>query len=73
MPRYIRSGENMLQDAIASVDDYKFEIEVSLAKQLGAKPLPFKGMDSKHACSTHHINTYTHSHLHIHREQGPSV
>ena len=37
----------MLQDAIASVDDYEFEIETALAKQLGAKPLPFPGMDSK--------------------------
>ena len=37
----------MLQDAIASVDDYEFDIETALARQLGAKPLPFPGMDSK--------------------------
>lgn len=37
----------MLQDAIASVDDYEFEIESALARQLGSKPLPFPGMDSK--------------------------
>ena len=37
----------MLQDAISSVDDYEFEIENALARQLGAKPLPFPGMDSK--------------------------
>lgn len=36
----------MLQDAIASVDDYDFEIEHALVKQLGARPLPFPGMDS---------------------------
>lgn len=37
----------MLQDAIASVDDYEFDIETALARQLGAKPLPFPGMDSE--------------------------
>lgn len=37
----------MLQDAIASVDDYEFEIEHALGKQLGARPLPFPGMDSE--------------------------
>ena len=36
----------MLQEAIASVEDYDFEIESILAKQLGAVPLPFPGMDS---------------------------
>ena len=40
----------MLQDAISSVDDYEFEIENALARQLGAKPLPFPGMDSEHYC-----------------------
>ena len=37
----------MLQDIVASVNDSEFEIEDALAKQLGAKPMPFPGMDSK--------------------------
>ena len=37
----------MLQDVISNVDDYEFEIEQYLSKQLGAIPLPFPGMDSK--------------------------
>lgn len=36
----------MLQEVIAGVDDYSFEIEDALDKQLGARPLPFPGMDS---------------------------
>ena len=36
-----------MQERIAPVDDYQFDIEVALSKQLGAKPLPFVGMDSK--------------------------
>lgn len=39
----------MLQEAIASVEDYDFEIESILAKQLGAVPLPFPGMDKNKA------------------------
>lgn len=37
----------MLQEYIASVEDYDFEIEQLLADQVGAIPLPFPGMDSK--------------------------
>lgn len=36
-----------MQERVASVDDYQFDIEIALSKQLGAKPLPFVGMDSK--------------------------
>ena len=36
-----------LQDLVGNVDDYEFEIEAFLAKQLGARPMPFPGMDSK--------------------------
>ena len=36
-----------MQERVAPVDDYQFDIEVALSKQLGAKPLPFVGMDSK--------------------------
>jgi cleavage and polyadenylation specificity factor subunit 4 len=39
----------MLQDAISNVDDYEFDIEHYLAKQLGAIPLPFPGMDKNKA------------------------
>lgn len=35
-----------MQERVAPVDDYQFDIEIALAKQLGAKPLPFVGMDS---------------------------
>lgn len=38
---------NMLQDVVASVDDTDFEIEDALDKQLGSRPMPFPGMDSK--------------------------
>ena len=37
----------MLAAVVASVDDYEFDIEEALAKQLGARPMPFTGMDSK--------------------------
>lgn len=37
----------MLQDVVASVDDTDFEIEDALDKQLGSRPMPFPGMDSK--------------------------
>ena len=62
----------MLQEAIASVEDYDFEIESILAKQLGAVPLPFPGMDSM---LYYHIEIHTQldlNHLH-HREQGSIV
>jgi len=36
-----------MQERVAPVDDYKFDIEIALSKQLGAKTLPFLGMDSK--------------------------
>lgn len=32
---------------MAGVEDYEFEIEDALAKQLGARPMPFPGMDSE--------------------------
>ena len=37
----------MLQDVVASVEDTEFEIEDALDKQLGSRPMPFPGMDSK--------------------------
>ncbi len=37
----------MLAEVLAGVEDYNFEIEAALDKQLGARPLPFAGMDSK--------------------------
>ena len=40
----------MLQELVASVEDYRFEIEDALDKQLGARPIPFPGMDSKLVC-----------------------
>ena len=48
----------MLQDAISSVDDYEFEIEQYLSKQLGAIPLPFPGMDSKSCYCINLIDNY---------------
>ena len=38
-------SKTMLQEAISTVD-YEFEIEEIIAKQVGAVPLPFPGMDS---------------------------
>ena len=37
----------MLQHAVSSVDDYEFEVEEQLEKQVGSRPLPFPKMDSK--------------------------
>ena len=37
-----------MQEVVANVDDYYFDIELALEHQLGAQPLPFPGMDSKH-------------------------
>ena len=37
----------MLQELISGVDCSKFDIEDALDKQLGARPLPFPGMDSE--------------------------
>lgn len=37
----------MLQELVSSVEGFRFEIEDALDKQLGARPLPFPGMDSK--------------------------
>lgn len=49
--RWQHSGNgNMLQDIVASVEDTEFEIEDALDKQLGSRPMPFVGMDSK--CSS---------------------
>lgn len=39
----------MLQDIVASVEDTEFEIEDALDKQLGSRPMPFVGMDSKYS------------------------
>ena len=45
-----------MQERVAPVDDYQFDIEVALSKQLGAKPLPFVGMDSMFIlCREHQI------------------
>lgn len=43
----MQAGGNMLQDIVASVEDAEFEIEDALDKQLGSRPMPFVGMDSK--------------------------
>lgn len=37
----------MLQDLISGLENSKFDIEDALDKQLGARPLPFPGMDSE--------------------------
>ena len=37
----------MLQHAVSSVDDYEFEIEEQLEKQVGSRPLPFPKVDNK--------------------------
>jgi len=36
-----------MQALVAPVQDVKFDIETALEMQLGAKPLPFPGMDSR--------------------------
>lgn len=36
-----------MQSLVAPVQNVKFDIETALDMQLGAKPLPFTGMDSK--------------------------
>ena len=41
----------MLQDLVSGVGDQEFEIEDALDKQLGTRPLPFPGMDSKYCSS----------------------
>ena len=37
----------MLREAVSSVDDYEFEIEDQLERQVGTIPLPFPKMDSE--------------------------
>lgn len=37
----------MLQELVSGVEGSRFEIEDALDKQLGARPLPFPGMDSE--------------------------
>ena len=37
---------NMLAELVGGVEDDRFEIEDALEKQLGARPMPFPGMDS---------------------------
>ena len=46
--RTLHKARKMLQEVISGVEDCTFEIEVALDKQLGARPLPFIGMDSKY-------------------------
>ena len=36
----------MLADLVGGVEEDRFEIEDVLEKQLGARPMPFPGMDS---------------------------
>lgn len=36
----------MLAELVGSVEDDHFEIEDALDRQLGARPMPFPGMDS---------------------------
>lgn len=36
-----------MQEIIASVDSFKFDVETAIDQQLGTQPLPFPGMDSK--------------------------
>lgn len=36
-----------METLVAPVQDVKFDIETALDMQLGAKPLPFAGMDSR--------------------------
>lgn len=38
----------MLREAVSSVEDYEFEVEEQLEKQLGTIPLPFPKMDSEY-------------------------
>ena len=44
---YLVDLGEMLADLVGSVDEDRFEIEDVLEKQLGARPMPFPGMDSK--------------------------
>jgi hypothetical protein len=37
----------MLREAVSNVEQYDFEIEDQLEKQIGTIPLPFPEMDSK--------------------------
>ena len=37
----------MLREAVSSVDEYEFEIEDQLERQVGTRPLPFPKMDSE--------------------------
>lgn len=36
-----------MQEAIASIEGLRFDVEDYLQSQVGAQPLPFPGMDSK--------------------------
>lgn len=40
------TGVEMLAELVGGVEDDRFEIEEALEKQLGARPMPFPGMDS---------------------------
>lgn len=44
-----------MQALVASVQDVVFDIETALEMQLGVKPLPFSGMDSKFWLAHHTI------------------
>lgn len=58
----------MLREAISSVDEYEFEIEDQLERQVGTIPLPFPKMDSElgDAC----VVALSHSMTISLREQG---
>ena len=40
----------VMEDIIANVDDFQFDVEIALSQQKGIQPLPFPGMDSKSLC-----------------------
>ena len=42
----ISKNSTMLAELVGSVEEDHFEIEDALEKQLGARPMPFPGMDS---------------------------
>ena len=63
----------MLREAVSSVDEYEFEIEDQLERQVGTIPLPFPKMDSELANdSAYATKTFTPRGT-SRREQGCSV
>lgn len=57
-----RMAANMImEDIIASVEDFQFDIEIALLNQIGIQPLPFPGMDkSGSAICNFYISTGCH-------------